>query len=84
MKERQRSLLIMTVQCIRSSLVAISSTIMRSRILEIWLEQGKETMRSIKAIGEELQPMMILKMTPYLNRFKMTILKKRNILRLLN
>ncbi len=74
----------MTVQCIRSSLVAISSTIMRSRILEIWLEQGPETMRSIKAIGDELQPMMILKMTPYLNRFKMTILKKRSILRLLN
>jgi hypothetical protein len=79
MKETQKSLLITIVQCIRSSLVAISSTIMRSRILEIWPVQVLVTMINIKAIGVEQQLMMILKMTLYLSLFKMTISKKRSI-----
>jgi hypothetical protein len=83
-KVTQMSLIIMIAQYIRSSLVAISSTIMRSRISEIWLVRESETMTSIKAVGVELQHTMILKMIQYLNRYKMTILKKRSILKLLN
>lgn len=72
--------LIMTVQCTRSSLVAISSTLKRSKVLETWLAPERVTKSSTKTIGEELLLiMMISTMIRYLNQYKMTLSTKRSI-----